>query len=212
MMQMYEVFYNDCKLVFTDVAVENIGEQTKATVFVNNIDDIANIASSFLEGNIKFSNIVGDLEKLWPAFTRMFHSIPAAGGLVEQNGFYLFIFRRGKWDLPKGKIDEGETPQQAALREVEEETGLHKLTICRTLPSTWHLYKSPYKNSKGEIILKQTHWFLMNSDSNQKLIPQTEEDIERIEWVKPENVDEILQNAWANIENLLGKIELITKN
>lgn len=206
---MYEVFYNDCKLIFTDAVAKNIGSETEVTVFVNDTDEIAGIVSSFLGGNIKSVNIVGDLEKLWPAFASMFRLLPAAGGLVERNGRYLFIFRRGKWDLPKGKIDKGETPQQAALREVEEETGLRQLTIRRALPSTWHLYPSPYKKDNGKMILKETYWFLMNSENDQKPVPQTEEDIETIEWIEPGNLNEILPNAWANIESLMRKI---TKN
>ncbi|MCL1822398.1 MAG: NUDIX domain-containing protein [Prolixibacteraceae bacterium] len=203
---MYEVFYNDSKLIFTDASANKSGNKSEYTVYVDSANKLDDVATSFLRGNIKSVNISGDVNKLWPTFTQMFQLLPAAGGLAENGGRYLFIFRRGKWDLPKGKIDPGETPKQAALREVGEETGLQKLTICRTLPSTWHIYESPQKKSDNGMILKQTHWFLMQSEDNQKLIPQAEEDIEIVRWIKPEDLAHILENAWPSVANLIEKV------
>lgn len=110
-------------------------------------------------------------------FFGLFRYLEAAGGLVfNPSGEGLFIFRRGKWDLPKGKIDPGETPLEAALREVREETGLENLQPGPSLPSTFHTYRE-----KGKRILKQTYWFVMDTP-NLTLIPQTEEDIEKAAW------------------------------
>ena len=109
--------------------------------------------------------------------------VQAAGGLVKNDsGEYLFIFRRGRWDLPKGKKEGDETPEQTALREVQEECGLNGLKIIRGLPSTYHSFPE-----KGKNILKHTHWFLMETNQT-KVTLQTEEDIEDYRWLKKEKI------------------------
>lgn len=131
--------------------------------------------SPHLQGVIFFHN---DLEKLWADFRAHFREIDAAGGLVRnENNEYLLIYRKGKWDLPKGKLDKGETPQQAALREVEEECGAHDLKIGEELSPSYHTYEQ-----NGVRILKKTYWFEMISDQ-EEFTPETEEDIEKVEWV-----------------------------
>src|SRR5580704_13598268 len=95
--------------------------------------------------------------------------VKAAGGLViNENKEILFMFRRGKWDLPKGKLDPGESLESCAQREVKEETGISYLELLRFLLITQHEYEE-----RGQVILKETHWWLMKANSNQKLIPQT---------------------------------------
>ncbi len=118
---------------------------------------------------------------LWADFCACFKMLEAAGGFVtDPDGRLLVFFRRGFWDMPKGKIDPGETPEQAALREVEEETGLKTLTLGPFLTHTWHTY-----SLSGERILKRTWWYRMHS-ADTRVTPQTEEDIEEIRWVDPE--------------------------
>ncbi len=119
-----------------------------------------------------------DAEALWADFQSCFKVIEAAGGYVTNAQQQLLVFfRRGAWDMPKGKIDKGETPEAAAVREVQEETGLIHVELGRHLTDTWHTYPE-----KGERILKKTYWYAMQT-SDTKVVPQTEEDIERIEWV-----------------------------
>lgn len=119
-----------------------------------------------------------NVEGMWTDFQSCFKVIEAAGGYVTNTvGQLLVFYRRAHWDLPKGKIDPGETPDQAAVREVQEETGIRHITLGPLLTCTWHTYEQ-----KGERILKKTWWYRMQTDDNQ-LVPQTEEDIERIEWV-----------------------------
>src|SRR6185437_13071222 len=114
-----------------------------------------------------------DLKKLKQAFFKHFHVIQAGGGLVKnKNDEILMIFRREKWDLPKGKLDNGENMEECAKREVEEETGLSQIKIIKPITITYHTYALFGKHN-----LKETHWYLMNASGNEILIPQTEEEI-----------------------------------
>lgn len=121
-----------------------------------------------------------NLEQLWADFQSCFKLLEAAGGYVLNPENQLLVFyRRGSWDMPKGKIDPGESPEQAAVREVQEETGLNEVHISSFLTNTWHTYEQ-----KGQRILKNTWWYLMHT-SEHEVVPQTEEDIEVIRWVAP---------------------------
>lgn len=129
--------------------------------------------------------VAEDLEQLWLDFRGKYKWVPAAGGVVENTVLdkTLFIFRRGSWDLPKGKIDEGEEAPAAALREVKEETGLQQLQMGEALPTTYHTYR----NQKNKRVLKPTYWYRM-STVEEGLIPEEGEGIEKAEWRNPESV------------------------
>ena len=127
--------------------------------------------------------------------------IIAAGGIVEnEQGEILFQFRRGKWDLPKGKLDKGETIEECAVREVEEETGLRNIQLGELIGITNHFYKE-----KGKNINKKTYWFAMKVSGIQKLIPQTEEDILELRWVKESELEKYLSNTFPNIIEIVEK-------
>jgi len=133
--------------------------------------------------------------------------IVAAGGLViNEGGKLLMIFRRGKWDLPKGKLDEDEKIEDCALREVKEETGLKKIRLKKFLGLTYHEY---FDSHTQQDVIKETHWFEMLAKNNQKLLPQYEEDIEKIEWVDRKNLKEKLSNTYPNIVEIIGKMRFI---
>jgi 8-oxo-dGTP pyrophosphatase MutT (NUDIX family) len=118
------------------------------------------------------------LEELWSDFQSHFRIIVAAGGAVfNTSGDVLMIYRRGFWDLPKGKVDDGESIQEAAVREVQEETGLENIRVISPLPDTYHTYR----DEKGRRVLKKTCWFQMATEDT-NLVPQTTEDIEIAEW------------------------------
>jgi len=135
------------------------------------------------------------LEDLWTTFKSLFKTIKAAGGLVENElEEVLWIFRRASWDLPKGKIDAGEKKKEAALREVEEETGITGLELGTKLPTTYHTYRT----AKGKRILKKTYWYIMKAPK-QTLIPQTEEDIELAVWKKSEEFKPEEETVYGNI-------------
>ena len=132
----------------------------------------------------------------------MTKKIQAGGGLViNEKNEILFIYRRQKWDLPKGKLDIGENIEECAIREVMEETGIKKLTIGDLLVITTHTYEE-----KGISVQKETHWFLMNATTldNPILYPQLEEDIEKIEWVPFDKIEEYLANSYNTIRLVLS--------
>ncbi|MFM6976208.1 MAG: NUDIX hydrolase [Sphingobacteriaceae bacterium] len=134
------------------------------------------------------------------ALTRDFCLIEAAGGLVKNaHGEYLFIFRRGKWDLPKGKIDAGEMPDTAALREVEEECGLRPDELGPLLAETYHIY--PMDN---QLVLKRTYWYEMGVNGVPRLIPQLEEDITQAGWLKPAELDQVKANTFPLILDIIA--------
>jgi 8-oxo-dGTP pyrophosphatase MutT (NUDIX family) len=137
-------------------------------------------------------------EVLFNYLSELCDVIEAAGGVVEnEKGEILMIYRRGFWDLPKGKIDPGETREEAAVREVSEECGIPKPEIVRALETTYHTYFL-----KGKRILKPSYWYLMRSH-DQELIPQTEEDIEIAQWTAPSGISELLDAAYPSIRELL---------
>ncbi len=132
-------------------------------------------------------------------FKNKFKYIEAAGGLIKKQNNYLFIYRLNKWDLPKGKLDKGETIEHAAIRECEEECGVKDLTITRQLPSTFHIYF--YKNNWA---IKQTFWFCMDTNYNETLIPQTEENITDVKWFTKNDIDTfVLKNTYLTITDVL---------
>ena len=169
------------------------------------IDEVSNAAiKSLMHEIIKPEFHAGilmhkDLEKLKKAFFKHFTLVKAAGGLVDNaDEETLMIFRRGKWDLPKGKLDTGETLEQCALREVQEETGLKEIELGNKLTTTYHTYVE-----FGKHILKESHWYRMHSAGNGKLIPQTEEDITDIKWVKKTEMKKLLKNSFQTIRDVV---------
>ncbi len=140
-------------------------------------------------------NLENGLEK----FRKAFKYIYAAGGLIEKNDTFLFIFRLKRWDLPKGKLDMGEGPEEAAIRECEEECGITQLTITKTLEPTYHIY--PHK---GAYALKKTYWYTMSTKHTGVLVPQLEESIEQVEWFNKSQIQElVLPNSYPAILDVI---------
>lgn len=140
-----------------------------------------------------------NLDELKKALFKKFTLVTAAGGLVlNEKNELLLIFRRGKWDLPKGKLDKGETLEDCAIREVQEETGIQKLKLEKFLTLTYHTY-----HEGTRFILKESHWFTMKTNSGQKMIPQTEEDIVEIRWANKKELTVYLMNSYPSIAEVL---------
>jgi 8-oxo-dGTP pyrophosphatase MutT (NUDIX family) len=127
--------------------------------------------------------------------------IYAAGGLVTNgNNELLMIFRRGKWDLPKGKLDPGESPEACALREVSEETGVSNLQLNKLVGTTQHEYFDTWVNAE---VTKIIYWYAMQVNGHPLLIPQIEEDIDVAEWANPQKVQANLENSYPSIIDIL---------
>ena len=140
----------------------------------------------------------GNLAALKKAFWKHFTIVKAGGGRVEnEQGDFLLIFRRGKWDLPKGKLDPGETIEQCALREVLEETGL-SASLGDFLLTTYHHY-----NDYGHSVLKESYWYRMRAAASSVLTPQTTEDIVEIRWVEPGDLAGYLPGAFPSVRDVL---------
>lgn len=141
-----------------------------------------------------------DLSALRKSFFKHFTLLQAAGGLVlNEKDAFLMIYRLGKWDLPKGKLEDGEDLATCAVREVEEETGLQQIELLHKIGCTYHTY-----DQFGKHILKETHWYQMRTHSQQSLVPQTEEGIEKLEWGNRGALPDYLANTYASIADVLG--------
>ena len=128
--------------------------------------------------------------------------IEAAGGLVfNKDGDILMIFRNGKWDLPKGKLEIGESVEECAIREVEEECGIYGLDIIEKILETYHTY-----NMDGEEVLKKTYWYKMKTDYSAKLIPQLEEGITKVSWIDRNQIAKKMRSSYGNISDVLNRI------
>ena len=147
------------------------------------------------ESIISTSNTQHTLNKVLSLFT----TIEAAGGIVEnEKSELLFIFRRGKWDLPKGKIEANESPEIAAIREIEEETGLNELKLLKKLTETYHYYEA-----WGQQVIKISHWFHLSGNRSIQTTPQIEEDIEEVRWFSLDQISIPLSNTYENIKNVI---------
>lgn len=202
-MQRYQVFI-DKHSVFIEEKLESI--QQFDSIFELNepdVDGVKFVIDWLLKEKQSVQHIflvTSNVAGLWLLFKQQFELITAAGGRVQNTkGELLFIHRLGKWDLPKGKMEAGETPEQCAVREVEEECGIVNLTLGDKLPNTYHVYVQ-----KGERILKTTYWFRMNYSGNGQLVPQTEESIEKAVWVNQHDLSEQLSNTYTSLIEIIS--------
>lgn len=195
---MYKVFVNDKPLFLTN----EIRKETDFQLFLLEGIDLSQLISKLFSNKVKKAYLYHPDEKA--ILRAMKEKLPvqkAGGGLVyNKRGEVLFIFRNGKWDLPKGGAEKGEELEYTALREVEEETGVGKLLIVRKLQKTYHIFKR-----NGRYKLKITHWYEMKTDFDGDLLPQAEEGIEKVAWLKPHEIEQALQNSYENIKLLFEK-------
>jgi len=152
--------------------------------------------------------IANNLDKLKSAFQSNFSLHIAGGGLVvHPSNKILLMYRRGFWDLPKGHQEEGESIQGTALREVMEETGIKHLKLGNPIiinESQQNITYHTYRTKKNKHVLKESHWFEMFSQQEVELIPQTEEDIEKLEWVEAKKIRPFLEKAYENIRDVIN--------
>lgn len=190
--------------VFIGGSVLQVGNEAESeAVFNRKLTDPSvqewNDIISELETNSEQIRVVGNTELNWQNFFSFYKLIEAAGGLVSNADCdWLFIHRNGMWDLPKGKLETGESIEECAVREVAEECGIVEPTIIKPLTPTFHTYELNAKR-----ILKKTYWYVMKSDDNSELIPQTEEGISEVKWVTTAEAKELAEHSFGSIQEVI---------
>ena len=208
---MYQVYINERLLKFVgtydpignaEVVIKLKGNEPKdyLKVLVNAFEDNPQTESLVIQSE--------NIDETWKKFTSLYTILKAAGGVVinSQTNKLLMIFRNGKWDLPKGKIEAGEEADVAAVREVYEECGIGELKLSKQIKTSFHTY--PYKET---VILKKTYWFLMSSTDISTPVPQLEEGIVEARWMDKAEVKKALKNAYSSIVELLNEQILETE-
>ena len=204
---MYKVFFNDRIVLLTDDFIRNFQLRYGLFYKYRNVDDLKELIEFYwklrrIDTLFIFHH---DLDELRERFKSCFQVVEAAGGLVRNGeGKYLIMKRRGKWDLPKGKVNPQETIPHAAIREVTEECGLRVLEIITPLISTYHCYWF-----EEQSILKRTSWFEMLYSGREEPVPQWDEDITEIRWVRKEDLVDISRNTYMGIVDVLKYSNLL---
>ena len=197
---MYKVFFNQKPIFLT---TELVPQTDRTPVLFIKFSSPENIVKALKSKKTDCLYLYHQKEdKLWMHFLRHFPIVEAAGGLVRhQDGRFLFIYRNDKWDLPKGRIEKNEPIRIAAVREVEEETGVDGLEIVKPLIETFHVF-----NRNGKYKLKKTFWFEMKTASTVNLIPQLNEGIEQAVWIFEKEIPHKFENAYENIKQVFGTL------
>lgn len=200
---MYKVFVKDVPIILS--TEKFIGKQY--TSIPLKLARFKKIIKKINDGELLYVNLYHKNEEKLERFLRKkLPVVEAAGGLVYNNKReILFIYRNNKWDLPKGAIEKNETYQEAAVREVEEETGVKELELKRFIGKTFHVFKRG-----GKFKLKVTYWFEMFSTYDGPFEPQTKEGIEKVRWKNFEKTQKALQGSYENIKLLFPKEYLTT--
>ena len=196
---MYKVFFNQKPIVLT---TSLILPSEDSPFFYVKFTDKKFIVQVLKSKKIKMLYLYHSKEeKLWHYFLGMFKLIEASGGLVKniKTNHFLFIFRNKKWDLPKGRINKNEEVKTAAIREVEEETGVQNLSIIKPLNTTYHIFK---KNRKYR--LKKTFWYLMHTDYSNKLTPEKKEGIDKAVWIEKNAIVTLKSTMYQNINLVIS--------
>ena len=193
---MYKIFVGNKPIILTT----KVEKETNFKNFLIDSVDINKVLSKLKKDKYDAVHLIGaDKQSLLKSFLSLLPNVIAAGGKVHINkNEILFIFRNGKWDLPKGKAEAKETINQTALREVEEETGISGLSIIKPLDITYHVFKR-----MDQFYIKITYWFKMHSDYEGVLIPQEKEGITEVKWISESKLTKVLNNSYANIKLLI---------
>ena len=199
---MYKVFVNDKPLFLTN----QVQKETDFKLFLLESFDIKKLIIKIFQNKIQKAFLYHPDEKLIMKTLRAKLPVEKAGGGLVYNakGEVLFIFRNGKWDLPKGGTEKNETIEETAMREVEEETGVNGLSIKEKLQKTYHIFKR-----NGRYKLKITQWFEMQTNFEGITEGQAEEGIERVEWIHPKEIPTLLENSYENIKLLFEEKKVV---
>jgi 8-oxo-dGTP pyrophosphatase MutT (NUDIX family) len=203
-MELYKVYYDQKKIIIADEADLNFNGNNALFAEFDNAEILKALIETFLTvPSIETLYLYGEKpELIWETYKSLYTIIDAAGGLVLNKASHaLLIFRNGKWDLPKGKLEKKETIEQAAIREVIEECGVKDLVIEVKLCDTYHIYSLNEKQ-----ILKISHWYLMRCQDNEpELIPQIIEGITDAKWMTANETLTILDNTYSSVKDVLTR-------
>lgn len=200
-----KIYFGEAVVVIHDETTTAILSKDNAAIFQEITKPNKKVLMSLQKGftvDMKLNHAfkVDDVELFFQEFSSAYKSIEAAGGIVQNlEKEVLFIHRLGKWDLPKGKIEVGETPAKAAEREIMEETGVGHLMLTETVCKTYHIY-----NASNKTFLKTTHWFHFITNEDSKLVAQIEENITAVQWFATKNIKEPVANTYQNIRDVLS--------
>ena len=200
---MYKFFYEQRALIFPTIEENNLVlDPTAQQLETYEVEKIHLFLRQWLSLSLQDDVVIEGVsaEVLSAALCRTFTMAPAAGGVVVSQGRFAAIERHGIPDLPKGHVEEEEAVTAAALREVEEETGLAGLSIVKALPSSWHAYLY-----EDEWRLKQTSWFLMTASDESGVRPQRDEDITEVVFLGLDDLDWFLGNTYRSLADTLGE-------
>lgn len=199
---MYKVFVNDIPIILS--TEKDIGKRYKS-IPIKTVK-LKKLIKKMYNGEQLYINLYHPKEKkLLKHLRKKLKLYIAGGGLVyNAKNEILFIHRNGRWDIPKGKIEKGESIEECAIREVEEETGVKGLEITKPLEITYHVFKR-----NGKFCLKETFWFEMRTTSTDELTPQKNEGIKKARWLNFEKSQKALDKSYENVKLLFPKEYLI---
>jgi len=204
---MYKVFFKDRTVYFGDDFSKTFERNTGLYYRYNNLQELSQLIRAFymLDKIEKLFIFHHDIVSLFEEFKSCFRQIEAGGGVVRNGtGEFLVIRRDGIWDLPKGKLEPGESFETAALREVEEEVGLKGLYINQPILSTYHTYQL-----SSDLVLKKTKWYELQYDGNEDPVPEAKENITEAVWVKPGETGFIRSNTYQSVMDVLYLKDLL---
>jgi len=203
-MELYKIYYDNKKVIIANEADLNFNGNNTLFATFDNVEILNALIQTFIElPTIETLYVYGENpELIWEAFKSLYSIIDAAGGLVlNKAGHALLIFRQGKWDIPKGKLEKKETFEQTAIREVIEECGVKDLTIESKLCDTYHTYTLGKQQ-----ILKISHWYLMRCQDNEpELVPQIIEGITDAKWMTVTETLQILEDSYPSVRDVLTR-------
>lgn len=197
---MYKVFIQDRPIFF--ITEDEISNNTG--IFVP--QSLAEKHNAYLQNlvqetpqDLSIFILCTDPDSALSLFFEGFDRVEAAGGIVKRKDKYLFIKRFGMWDLPKGKMDPGETPEITAKREIEEECGIQNPEVKELILITYHTYLY-----KGIPTIKKTYWYELTYDGPKEVKPQEEEGITKVSWKGKDKLEKVLQQTYGSIQDVLS--------
>lgn len=203
-MQMYKVFIDNKLVIFSS----NESQHAKDSFVTDSTEEVKRVILNLRNMQVTEVQIVcSSPETMWHSLFKRHKKIKAAGGIVCKNDSFLLIHRLGFWDFPKGKLEKGEAAHLGALREVEEECGIHGHRIVVYVDETLHTYQM-----NGNDYFKSTDWYFMIYDGEETLIPQTEENISEVKWVTLDQLDSFRSKMYPSLLPVLDKAIEIYKN